>query len=332
MNASASEIEPSKVSDMRRVGASGLTVSSIGLGTANFGYVTDAAASKNIMSHAIERGVNLIDTANIYNFKSDNDCTEALVGSWLEENRTYRDDLILCTKVYGSIGPGPNDRGLSARHIRLQCEASLRRLRTDRIDVYTLHHVDRNTPFEETLFELDRLREQGKIVYYATSNFAAWQLSALHLTAKALSIPGPIFEQSPFNLDRRDVEREVLPACRHFGIGFVAYSPLASGMLADLAPGRRRDEPSVRERRHMRRDELEAWRTACTALGLDPASAAIAWLAAQPGVTSVLTGPRTSEHLDRTLGAIQKPMPEELSTMAATIWPGAGEAPEAYAW
>lgn len=316
----------------RLIGGSGLRITPVSLGTVNFGHVTDLETSFQIMSRALERGVTLFDTANIYNYKSDQDCTEAIVGEWLSQDPCRRDRVVLNTKVFGHMGSGLNESGLSARHVQMQCEASLRRLRTDRLDVYTLHHVDRNTPFDETLFALEQLRLSGKILYYSTSNFAAWQLVTLLMIAKEIGAPGPLFEQSHYNLKVRDVEREVLPACRAHKIGFLAFSPLAEAVLAGTRAGVRRNTWDIEDRRATERGRLEPWNAACEQVGIDPAIAAMAWLVGRPGVTSIVAGPRTVEQLDTAVDAAETRLPSELLATADEIWPGPGEAPEAYAW
>ncbi len=318
--------------EQRKVGRSGLRISPISLGTANFGHVTEQADAHRIMSRATEYGVTLFDTANIYNYTDDERCTEAIIGDWLGADASRRDKIVLNTKVFGTIGDGPNDSGLSSRHIRLQCEASLKRLKTDWLDVYTLHHVDRATPFAETLDTLEQLKREGKILYYATSNFAAWQLVGLHMTADRVGSIGQLFEQSHYNLSVRDVEREVLPACRHFGIGFLAYSPLAEGLLAGEDAGSRRASSEVAARRASCSDRLEMWHARCTDHGLSPPAAAIGWLIAQPGVSSVIVGPRTLDQLDSAVKAADRPLSAETLDAVAEPWPGPGEAPEAYAW
>jgi aryl-alcohol dehydrogenase-like predicted oxidoreductase len=307
-------------------------VSSLTLGTANFGYVTDNATAHRILSRALDAGVTFLDTADIYNRQQGDGASEPVIGRWFAEGNTRRQQVILATKVYGVTGPGSNDAGLSARHIRLACEESLRRLRTDWIDVYMLHHVDLTVRWEETLEALDRLIAQGKILYTGTCNFAAWQLTSMHLTARERNQVGPVSEQSPYSLAERRVELEVLPACRYHGLAFLAYSPLAAGFLAGPESGLRRNEGAILERRRREADRLGAWHTRCQDYGIAPASAALAWVLAQPGVVSAVIGPRTESQLESCLEAANLRLDDATLGAIATEWPGPGTAPQAYAW
>lgn len=320
------------MSEFRQLGLSGVRVSPLALGTANFGWMTDGASAGRMLDVAIDRGVNFIDTADIYNRDAGDDRSESIVGRWLSDDAGRRQQVILATKVYGTTGAGVNDRGLSARHIQLACDESLRRLRTDWIDVYMLHHVDRAVQPEETLEALSRLIAQGKILYVGTSNFAAWQLTALHLTATVRSMLGLVSEQSPYSLVERRVELEVLPACRRLGIGFLAYSPLAAGLLAGPDTGLRRATAAVAARREQEATRLNSWYERCRAASLDPAAAALAWVLAQPGVVSAVVGPRTEAQLQSCVDAANLRLDEATLESLALGWPGPGTAPEAYAW
>lgn len=316
----------------RQIGRSGLRVSPVCLGTANFGHVTDAPTAHRMLSRALAEGVFFLDTADIYNREELENPSEVIIGRWFGEDRARRQRVVLATKVYGVTGEGANDRGLSARHIRLACEESLRRLRTDWIDLYILHHVDRTVHWEETLDALERLKTEGKILYYGTSNFAAWQLTGLHLTACVRNMFGPISEQSPYSLARREVESEVLPACRHQGIGFLAYSPLAEGLLAGPDAGTRRTRPTTAKRRAQNAKRLDVWHECCRNHGLAPSAAALGWVMSQPDVTAAVIGPRTEEQLDDAIAAASVPPDAALLEAIAAEWPGPGVAPEAYAW
>src|SRR5512133_2825026 len=220
----------------RHLGRSGLLVSRIGLGTMNFGYTVDESSSHVVMDAAIDAGVNFFDTADVYGGPQSPDMatgygvSEEVIGRWLQRNGR-RDDIVLATKVYQPMGVGPNDRRLSAYHIRRACEASLR-LQTDHIDLYQMHHVDRETPWEEIWQAMEQLVRDGKITYVGSSNFAAWDVALAQSAASARHFVGLVSEQSLYNLAVRTVELELIPALRALGIGLIPYSPLAAGLLA----------------------------------------------------------------------------------------------------
>jgi NDP-hexose 2,3-enoyl reductase len=318
--------------EVRQVGRSGLRVSALCMGTANFGDVTDTTTAHRILSRGLDAGITCIDTADIYNRSQGLDASEIIVGRWLDEDRSRRQQIVLSTKVFGTTGDGPNDAGLSARHMRLACDESLRRLRTDWIDLYVLHHVDMSVRWDETLDALDRLAAAGKILYVGTSNFAAWHLTAMHLTASARGMFGPVSEQSTYSLARREVELEVLPACHAQGIGFFAYSPLAAGLLAGPQRGRRREEGETARLRQLEAERLSAWHDRCRDHGLAPADAALAWVLAQPAVTAAVIGPRNEAQLDAAVAAATRQYDDSVLQALAEPWPGPGTAPEAYAW
>ena len=231
----------------RNLGRSGVRVSPLGLGTMPFGYTVDEATSFALMDAAIDAGINLFDTADVYGGPQAADMAkgygiaEEVIGRWLQRTGR-RDDIVLATKVYQPMGLGPNDRRLSAFHIRRACEASIRRLQTDHIDLYQMHHVDRTTPWDETWQAMEQLIRDGKITYVGSSNFAAWDIATAQAVATARHLVGLTAEQSLYNLAKRAVELEVVPALRHLGIGLVAYSPLHAGVLA----GVRRDNVDAR--------------------------------------------------------------------------------------
>ena len=226
------------------LGRSGLLVSRIGLGTMNFGYTVDEATSFAVMDAAIDAGVNFFDTADVYggpqtpDMKKGYGIAEQTVGRWLQRSG-HRDDIVLATKVYQPMGLGPNDRRLSAYHIRRACEASLRRLQTDHIDLYQMHHVDRATPWEEIWQAMEQLVREGKISYVGSSNFAAWDVALAQSAASARHFLGLTSEQSLYNLAIRAVEMELIPALRHLGIGLIPYSPLHPG-CSPVTPSRHR--------------------------------------------------------------------------------------------
>ncbi len=221
------------------LGRSGLLVSRLGLGTMNFGYLADEPTSFAVMDAALDAGIILFDTADVYGGPQSPDMvkgygvSEQTVGSWLKRSG-HRDDIVLATKVYQPMGLGPNDRRLSAYHIKRACEASLRRLQTDHIDLYQMHHVDRATPWEEIWQAMEQLVREGKISYVGSSNFAAWDIALAQSAATARHFLGLTSEQSLYNLAVRAVELEVVPALRALGIGLIPYSPLHAGLLAGV--------------------------------------------------------------------------------------------------
>jgi aryl-alcohol dehydrogenase-like predicted oxidoreductase len=321
----------------RQLGRSGVQVGQLGLGTMNFGQHTDDKTAHAIMDRALDRGINLFDTANIYGGRMGEGLTERIIGDWLAGDPARRDRIVLATKVYGPTGPGRNAGRLTALHIRKACEDSLRRLRTDRIDLFQMHHVDRLTPWEETWQALELLTAQGKVLYIGSSNFAGWHLARTQERALRRDLLGLLTEQSVYNLMERTVELEVLPACREYGIGLLPYSPLNGGLLAggsDRADGAgRTSAPKARrllERERPRLAEYERW---CAGIGAAPAAVALAWLLHQPAVTAPIVGPRTVEQLDDAFAALKVTLDAGHLAELDALFPGpGGAAPEAYAW
>lgn len=321
------------------LGRSGLLVSRVGLGTMNFGDATDEADAFAIMDTAVANGVNYFDTADVYGGPQKPDMekgfgtSEEIIGRWLEKSG-HRDDIVLATKVYQPMGLGPNDRRLSAYHIKRACEASLRRLRTDHIDLYQMHHVDRATPYDEIWQAMEQLVAEGKITYVGSSNFAGWDVATAQMSAQARNFLGLVSEQSFYNLANRAVEQELIPALRYHGIGLVPWSPLARGMLVGPRGGegvRRRISATQQEvRRHA--DQVEAYEKLCAELGHTPAQVAQAWLLHQPVVPAVIAGPRTVEQLESTIPVASTVLDDDTLAELDRIWPGPGEAPQSYAW
>jgi aryl-alcohol dehydrogenase-like predicted oxidoreductase len=231
---------------------------------------------------------------------------------------------------------GPNDRRLSAYHIRKACEDSLRRLQTDHIDLYQMHHVDRSTPWEEIWQAMEQLVGEGKVIYVGSSNFAGWDIATAQNTATSRNFLGLASEQSPYNLTARTVELELIPALRHYGIGLIPWSPLAGGLLGGVLQASgdgRRTTPQMRHQIDQQRPLLEAYEGLCAQLGERPADVALAWLLHNPAVTAAITGPRTAEQLTDSLRAPEVSLSEETLRKLDQIWPGpGGEAPQAYAW
>jgi len=316
----------------RRLGRTGLRVSPLCLGTMNFGTATEEPEAHAIMDRALELGLNFFDTANTYGGGR----TEEIVGRWLRGGAGRRDRVVLATKVYGGRDPWPNTSRLSARHIRAACEASLRRLQTDHIDLYQMHHVDRDTPWEEIWQAMDLLVAQGKVIYVGSSNFAAWHIVQANEHAHRRGSLGIVSEQSLYNLNARMVELEVLPACLASGVGVLPWSPLAGGLLGgalhEVGQGRRSSERQ-QAAIQANRSKLEAWEAFCAELGAPPAAVALAWLLANPAVTAPIVGPRTRDQLDGAMGALEVELGQRELEALDRIFPGpGGPAPEAYAW
>ncbi len=318
------------------LGRSGLKVSRLCLGTMNFGPLTSEADSFAIMDKALEWGINFFDTANVYGWREGKGVTEAIIGRWLAQGGGRREQIILATKVYGSMGDGPNERGLSAYHIRHACEDSLRRLKTDYIDLYQMHHIDRETPWQEIWQAMEQLVREGKILYVGSSNFAGWHIAQAQAAASARQFMGLVSEQSLYNLSARMIELEVIPACRAYGLGLIPWSPLGGGLLAgalERASDGRRASEHIQEAAEKHRAQLESYESLCRELGERPAEVALAWLLQNPAVTAPIIGPRTLEHLEGNLRALEIELSEDVLVQLDEIWPGpGGEAPEAYAW
>lgn len=316
-----------------KLGRTGLTVSRICLGTMNFGPRTPEDEAHRIMDRAIDDGINFFDTANVYGARG---ATEAIIGRWFSKGGGRRDKVVLATKVYNPMGDWPNERGLSALHIRRACEDSLRRLQTDHIDLYQMHHVDRSARWEEIWQAMELLVLQGKVIYVGSSNFAGWHLAAAQEAARARHFLGLVSEQSLYNLAERMVELEVLPACQHYGLGVIPWSPLAGGLLGGVLAGAssgRRASETVQARLEKRRGAVEAYEKLCGELGAEPGEVALAWLLAQPAVTAPIVGPRTMEQLEAAERALEVVLEADVLARLDEIWPGpGGPAPEAYAW
>lgn len=317
------------------LGRTGLQVSRLCLGTMNFGPHTSPAESFAIMDRALETGVNFFDTANRYGRDIRLGYTEEIIGEWLAQGGR-RDRIVLATKVYGAMGDGVNDRGLSAYHIRKACEDSLRRLQTDHIDLYQMHHVERSTPWEEIWQAMEQLVREGKILYVGSSNFAAWHIVQANEAASRRNFLGLVSEQSRYNLTVRTIELELLPACRAYGVGVIPYSPLGGGLLGGVLnqpqSGRRSSEQmQARVARH--RAQIEQYEALCAELGAAPANVALAWTLHQPGITAPIIGPRTLQQFEESLAAVEIELSPDVLARLDEIWPGpGGAAPEAYAW
>lgn len=318
------------------LGRSGLKVSRLCLGTMNFGPETSEADSFLIMDRALELGINFFDTANVYGWKVGEGATEQIIGRWFAQGGNRRERVVLATKVFGRMGDGPNQSKLSALHIKRACEESLRRLRTDYLDVYQMHHVDRESPWEEIWQAMEQLYREGKVLYVGSSNFAGWHIAQAQESAKSRHFMGLVSEQSLYNLNERTVELEVIPACRAYGLGLIPWSPLARGLLAGaLEPtkvGRRADE-DVRKDITKYRARLEGYEQLCRQLREQPADVALAWLLHQPAVTAPIIGPRTMEQLNGSMRSLELTLSTDTLKKLDELFPGpGGTAPEAYAW
>ncbi len=306
----------------------------------NYGWHTSEPDSFAQMDKALELGINFFDTADVYGGKKGQGITEQIVGRWFAQGGNRREKVILATKVYGDMDLDAGDvtmkRGLSAVKIRRACDNSLRRLQTDYIDLYQMHHVARETPWEEIWQAMETLVRQGKILYVGSSNFAGWHIATANEEARRRHFMGLVSEQSRYSLISRTIELEVLPACRHYGLGVIPWSPLEGGLLGGVlqkAQTGRRGGEGVQKRIDQLRPQLERWESFCRELGHSPADVALAWMLANSIVTAPIIGPRTMEQLTGSLAALEIKLDEPAMKRMDEIWPGpGGAAPEAYAW
>ncbi|MBU1677233.1 MAG: aldo/keto reductase, partial [Bacteroidetes bacterium] len=259
---------------------------------------------------------------------------EKIIGRWLEQGGK-RDKIVLATKVYGQMGAGINDKYLSAYHIRKACGDSLRRLKTDHIDLYQMHHVHRDTPWDEIWQAMEQLIQDGKITYVGSSNFAGWDIATACEEAKRRNLLGLVSEQSKYNLFNRKIEREVIPACKYYGVGIIPWSPLEGGLLGgvlkDVKEGRRSADEIVNKLK-INHEQIKKWEKFCNGIGEEPANVALAWLLHQPGVTAPIIGPRTAQQLETSIQSVQIKLDKNSLDTLDSIFPPAGEAPQYYAW
>lgn len=322
--------------EYKHLGRTGLSVSKLCLGTMNFGPYTNEEDSFRIMDKALELGINFFDTANVYGWKTGEGVTEKIIGRWLAQGGGRREKIVLATKVYGRMGKWPNHSRLSAYHIKKACEESLMRMQTDHIDLYQMHHIDRQTPWEEVWQAMEQLVREGKILYVGSSNFAGWHIAQAQGEAKARHFMGLVSEQSLYHLNARTIELEVIPACEEFGLGLIPWSPLAGGMLGGalrkISEGRRATKDQL-EMIGKFRSQLKAYENLCDQMGEKPADVALAWLLHNPAVTAPIIGPRTLQQLEGSTRAVTLKLKKDLLSKLDEIWPGpGGAAPEAYAW
>jgi aryl-alcohol dehydrogenase-like predicted oxidoreductase len=320
--------------EYRHLGRLGVRVSPLCLGTMNFGWKQEEQQAFGIMDAALDQGINFYDTANVYGGwdegRRGEGVTEQIVGRWFAQGGGRREKVVLATKVYGEMGDWPNEGKLSAKHIRQACDASLQRLHTDYIDLYQMHHIDRDTPWEELWQAMDLLIQQGKVLYVGSSNFAGWHIAQANEAARSRHLVGLSSEQCFYNLDERMVELEVLPACEAYGMGVIPWSPLARGMLGGAlqkATEGRRSGKEITEKVERKRPQLEAYEKLCADLGEQPADVALAWLLSNPVVTAPIIGPRTKEQLEGSLRSLEISLAQETLDKLDEIFPGPGPKP-----
>lgn len=318
-----------------RLGRTGLRVSRLCLGTMNFGPQTSPADSFAIMDRALELGINFWDTADVYGWKLGERITEKIMGDYFAQGGGRREKVVLATKAYNKVGEWPNEGRLSKLRIKKGCEDSLKAMQTDYIDLFQMHHIDRDCPWEECWEAMEQLVSEGKVLYIGSSNFAGWHLAAAQEAAKARHFLGLVSEQSLYNLNARTVELEVIPACEHYGLGLIPWSPLGGGLLGGIL-----QKPTEGRRAGIKLDEaltakITAWEALCVGLGEKPADVALAWLLSNKVVTAPIIGPRDTAQLDGSLRALEIQLSAETLKKLDEIFPPVGKggpAPEAYAW
>ncbi|GAA2171233.1 aldo/keto reductase [Actinomadura napierensis] len=327
-----------------QLGRTGLKVSRLVLGTMNFGPFTEEADGHAIMDAALDAGVNFFDTANVYGWGKNKGRTEEIIGTWFAKGGGRREKTVLATKVYGDMAaeddPWPNQGRLSALNIRRACDASLKRLGTDHIDLYQFHHIDRTTPWDEIWQAVDVLVQQGKVLYAGSSNFPGWGIAQANEAAARRGSLGLVSEQCLYNLVERRAEMEVIPAAEAYGLGVIPWSPLHGGVLGGVL--RKESEGGTSRSRSGRaaemlsdpaeRAKIQAYEDLCDKHGIAPGDAGLAWLLTRPGVTGPIVGPRVQEQLDSALRAVELELSAEFLTALEEIFPGPGAAPEAFAW
>jgi NDP-hexose C3-ketoreductase / dTDP-4-oxo-2-deoxy-alpha-D-pentos-2-ene 2,3-reductase len=327
--------------EFTNLGRTGLKVSRLCLGTMNFGPKTSESDSFAIMDRALEHGINFFDTANVYGWKLGEGVTEQIVGRWLAQGGGRRDKVVLATKVYGRMSEWPNDQGLSARHIIRAADESLRRMQTDWIDLYQMHHIDRSTPWDEIWQAMETLVAQGKVRYVGSSNFAGWHLAQAQAAAANRHFLGLVSEQCIYNLLTRYVELEVIPAAIQYGIGIIPWSPLHGGLLSGAlrkqreGTAARSSEGRSSDGLNEHRETIEAYEKLAAELGAEPSNVALAWLLSRPGVTAPIIGPRTMSQLDGAIEALDVTLDGATLARLDELFPpvgNGGPGPEAWAW
>lgn len=330
--------------DYTKLGKSNLTVSRICLGTMQFGRATSEEEAFAIMDRALELGINFFDTANVYGGRGR---SEEIIGAWLAQGGGRRDRVVLATKVYGPMADAslPNEGpGISAYKVRKHVAASLRRLQTDHIDLYQVHHIDWRITAEEFWGTFERLVDRGDVLYMGSSNFPGWGLVKYQMQAFQRGFLGFISEQTQYNLLNRIPELEVLPAAKDMGIGVLAYMPLAGGLLTGKAKAVEGSRTEAVEQEYgislaARQQQFDAYSALCEELGAPEHIVAMAWTLAHPAVASTLVGIRTLAHLDHIERAVELELDAAVMARLDEIFNinrgrvlRPGPAPMAYAW
>ena len=321
--------------EYRQLGQSGLKVSELCLGTMTFGHGTSEADAKRMVDRSFDAGVNFFDTANSYADAQ----SEVFLGKAL---RGKREKAVVATKFYNPMGSGPNDSGMSRYHIMNAIEASLKRLDTDHVDIYYIHHVDQQTPIEEMLRAVDDLVHQGKVRYIACSNYEAWRLMEALWISDTNGLARFACYQPQYSLVVRDIELDLVPACAHKGLGIVTWAPLGGGFLSGkYRPGERTKSGTRSEEGFAypgaffapNADEtLAALLQVADEIGHSPAQTAIRWILERPHVSSVITGARTLDHLETNLGASGWTLPDAARTRLTEVSAPRIKYPEAIEW
>jgi NDP-hexose 2,3-enoyl reductase len=321
-----------------RLGRTGLVVSRLWLGPVNFGGRLDEPEAHQLLDHGLDRGINAIDTANIYGWRVHKGWTEEIIGRWISR-RSRRDDVVLATKVGSPMSAAPNDGGLSLRNIVASCEASLRRLRTEWIDLYQIHTIDRTVAWDEVWEAMEVLVRQGKVRYVGSSNAAGWDLAAAQETAVRRGFLGLASEQCLYNLVTRHAELEVIPAANAYGIGVLVWSPLHGGLLGGVlrkhVSGTAVKSTQGRAATVLEdhRDAIAEYERLCADYGRSPAEVGLAWVLSRPGVTVAVIGPRTATHIDDALRALETPLSHAQTAQLEVLFPPIGRglpAPDAW--
>jgi NDP-hexose C3-ketoreductase / dTDP-4-oxo-2-deoxy-alpha-D-pentos-2-ene 2,3-reductase len=314
-----------------RLGRTGLEVSRLALGTVNFGGRVEEREAHELLDHALDRGITFVDTANIYGWRVYKGHTEEVIGRWLSAAPGRREEVVVATKVGNEMGPGRDEGGgLSARQIVAACEASLRRLQTGWIDLYQMHCVDPAVSWDEVWQAMELLVTQGKVRYVGSSNFAGWNLVAAQEAAVRHDLLGLASEQCVYNLVTRHAELEVIPAAQAYGIGVLVWSPLHGGLLAGVLR-KLREGTAVKSAQgraaaalEPQRDAIAEYEDFCAQAGRDPAEVGLAWVASRPGVTAVVAGPRTVEHLDGAIAALEQRLDDDELARLDELFPPIG--------
>ncbi|MCX5199518.1 aldo/keto reductase [Streptomyces sp. NBC_00249] len=320
-------------------GRTGLRVGRLAVGTVNFGGRTDEREARRILDGALASGMNLVDTADMYGWRVHRGYTEELIGRWLAGSPRRRDEVVVATKVGEPMGDGPDDRGLSARHIVRGCEASLRRLGTDRIDLYQMHRYDPDVPWDVVWQAMDQLITQGKVRHVGSSNFAGWNIADAQHAARRRAMAGLVSEQCAYNLLTRHPELEILPAARAHGLAVLVWAPLYGGLLSGaLRKAREGTAAKSAQGRAVaalpaHRAAVERYEALCAGLGREPAEVGLAWLLARPDAPVPVIGPRTVGQLESALRALDARLsPEELRALEEIFPPVGHGGPAPRAW